>query len=168
MFLQIYYNLATKYKIGIATTGFEPVDILLGIYDCIEMINNQKWTVINSYKRVVNELGNELAQTMLNEFFEISDQVWHGIGNVVNSGYSIKAKYKEYDALKKFSIIPINNLIENKCPLSDIYKGLIKPNQCKYFNNQCNPTSPMGAAMVSSEGVCSAYYKYNIHNELSC
>ena len=163
-----YYNLATKYKIGIATTGFEPVDILLGIYDCIEMINNQKWTVINSYKRVVNELGNELAQTMLNEFFEISDQVWHGIGNVVNSGYSIKAKYKEYDALKKFSIIPINNLIENKCPLSDIYKGLIKPNQCKYFNNQCNPTSPMGAAMVSSEGVCSAYYKYNIHNELSC
>lgn len=163
-----YYALANKYKIGIATTGFEPVDILLGIYDCIEMVNNQKWTVINSYKRAVSEIGNEMAQTMLNEFFEITDQIWHGIGNVADSGYGLKRKHSEFDALLRFNIIPLNSFIENKCPLTDIYKGILKPDQCIYFNNKCNPTSPMGAAMVSSEGICSAYYKYCLNNELSC
>ena len=152
-----YFSLAQKYKIGIAATGFEPVDILLGIYDCVEMINNNRWTVINSYKRAVSEIGNELAINMLNEYFEFSDQVWHGIGCVDKSGYKLKSKYKEFDAFNRFSLKEdYLNESNYKCPLSEIYKGKLKPNQCKYFNDECNPANPMGAAMVSSEGICSA------------
>ena len=160
-----YFEIAKRFKIGISTTGFEPVDILLGIYDCLEMINNERWSVINSYKRAVNEAGNELAINMLDEYFEIGDQTWRGIGIVENSGYNLRDKYKEYNALSKFKItqteIPTT---KHKCPLNEIYKGNIKPNQCAHFDIQCNPISPLGAAMVSSEGVCSAYYRYSRKN----
>ena len=42
----------------------------------------------------------------------------------------------------------------------EVFKGVLKPAQCKLFGNECTPEHPIGALMVSSEGSCAAYYKY--------
>ena len=46
------------------------------------------------------------------------------------------------------------------CICGDILKGRAKPFDCKVFGKACTPTNPMGSCMVSSEGACSAYFKY--------
>jgi len=34
------------------------------------------------------------------------------------------------------------------------------PKDCKVFGRGCNPETPLGSCMVSSEGACNAYYRY--------
>ena len=42
----------------------------------------------------------------------------------------------------------------------EVLQGIRKPSQCPAFGKQCTPERPLGAPMVSSEGACSAYYRY--------
>ena len=42
----------------------------------------------------------------------------------------------------------------------EIMKGKISPEKCPLFGNRCTPDTPLGASMVSSEGACSAFYRY--------
>jgi hydrogenase expression/formation protein HypD len=41
-----------------------------------------------------------------------------------------------------------------------VLRGIIMPDGCPLFASVCTPENPVGACMVSSEGSCSAYYKY--------
>ena len=36
----------------------------------------------------------------------------------------------------------------------------LNPKDCKVFGTACKPSSPLWSCMVSSEGACSAYFKY--------
>jgi hydrogenase expression/formation protein HypD len=46
------------------------------------------------------------------------------------------------------------------CICGSVLKGLNIPTDCKLFSKVCNPENPIGACMVSNEGSCAAYYKY--------
>jgi hydrogenase expression/formation protein HypD len=46
------------------------------------------------------------------------------------------------------------------CRCGEILMGKILPSDCPLFGRACTPEEPVGACMVSSEGVCSAAYKY--------
>ncbi|MEJ2726528.1 MAG: hydrogenase formation protein HypD, partial [Deltaproteobacteria bacterium] len=39
-------------------------------------------------------------------------------------------------------------------------KGKLRPDRCPLFGRVCTPIEPAGPCMVSSEGTCSAYFKY--------
>ncbi len=41
-----------------------------------------------------------------------------------------------------------------------ILQGIKKPSECPAFGTKCTPEHPLGATMVSTEGACSAYYRY--------
>ncbi|MEI3342776.1 MAG: hydrogenase formation protein HypD [Coprobacter fastidiosus] len=99
-----YEKLAKHLKLSIAVTGFEPLDLLLGIYTCIDLLENREYTVKNAYRRIVAYDGNPKARQEIDEVFEICNRKWRGIGEIEKSGYQIRSKYEQYDALKRFNI----------------------------------------------------------------
>jgi len=155
-----YFPLAEKYKIPIVVTGFETLDLLQGILAVVKQLENGKAEVENQYTRMVKEQGNQSAQAIIKQVFEVSNQMWRGIGTIENSGLQLKPNYQKYDANLKFKI-EIEEAPENAdCIAGEIMKGLKKPNECKHFGISCNPQNPIGAPMVSSEGACAAYYNF--------
>lgn len=157
-----YEPIAKKYQVPIVVTGFEPVDILQGIYLCIQQLEKGETTVKNQYSRSVNKQGNQNAQTLIKEVFEICDRYWRGIANIPKSGLKIREKYCQFDAQKKFNsqLSTLNAIESSDCISGEILQGIKKPHQCPSFGNKCTPENPLGAPMVSSEGACAAYYNY--------
>ncbi len=156
-----YLPLASKYKIPIVVTGFEPVDILLGIHTCINMLEQKRSGVENAYVRSVKPEGNLAAQALLKEVFVRVDRKWRGIGTIPGSGLGLSETYLKYDAALKFKLQYVETEDEELCMAGEILRGRKKPSDCPAFGVLCKPESPLGAPMVSSEGACSAYYRYN-------
>jgi hydrogenase expression/formation protein HypD len=157
---QAYLPLVEKYRIPSVITGFEPLDILEGIYMLIEMISKNKHSLKNQYKRAVPFEGNRNAQNVIKSVFNITDAKWRGLGIIPNSGLLLNDNYKIFDAasLIDFDIPEIKD--PRGCLCGDVIKGVKKPLECKLYKKVCNPTNPVGPCMVSSEGTCAAYYKY--------
>ena len=156
-----YEPLAERYKIPIVVTGFEPVDLLHGILDCVRELEAGRHPVLNAYARSVSREGNRPAQAVISRVFETCDRAWRGIGVIPMSGYRLKPEYRSLDAEQRF---PEVQAIETKesplCISGLVLQGIKKPLECPAFGVQCTPQTPLGATMVSSEGACAAYYRY--------
>lgn len=158
---EMYRDIAEKYRLGVAIAGFEPVDLLQAIYMLVQQIENDDPKVEIAYRRVVKAEGNPKARAMVDEVFELRDDWWRGLGVLENSGLRLKAKYAELDA-EKMLPVEIEETKEPKgCICGEILKGINKPKDCKLFGKACTPQDPVGACMVSSEGSCHAFYRYN-------
>lgn len=155
-----YEDIAERYKIPVVVTGFEPLDILQGIYMCVLQLEEGKSEIENQYARAVDREGNKKAQDIMHKVFEICDRKWRGIGEIKESGFKIREEYKEFDAEAKFGLVGYSIEESKECKSGLILQGLIKPVDCPAFGNKCTPEHPLGATMVSSEGACSAYYLY--------
>lgn len=164
MGIEEYYPIAAKYKIPIVVTGFEPVDLLQGIYMAVAQLEKGQYLVENQYVRSVKQIGNINAQKTLNEVFSIEDRQWRGIGTIPKSGYEVNDQYKFYNARLKFGLAEYDMPELSNCISGEIMKGRKKPLQCPLFGTECKPESPVGAPMVSSEGACAAYYHYHNQN----
>jgi hydrogenase expression/formation protein HypD len=157
-----YEPLAEKYHIPIVVTGFEPVDILHGILDCVRALEAGKSGVWNAYARSVTHDGNSPAQAVIQKVFEMTDRAWRGIGVIPMSGYRLKAEFAALDAEKRFPEVQSIETHESPLCISGlVLQGRKKPSQCPAFGKECTPQSPLGATMVSSEGACAAYYRYH-------
>ena len=156
---QAYRPIAQKYQVPIVVTGFEPADILQGIYHCIKQLEMGEFTVKNCYCRSVKMTGNLPSLKMIDEVFTVVDRQWRGIGQISNSGWALREKYRFFDALERFSDLPLSQK-DSSTICGEILQGLRKPEQCPHFGIDCQPEHPLGAPMVSSEGACAAYYLY--------
>lgn len=157
----IYLPLAQKYKIPCVVTGFEPLDILRGIYMLLKQNVEGRSEVENEYSRAVTRQGNELAMRILFDLFDITSSNWRGIGDIPKSGLKLKDRYSKFD-IEKILPVTIDKIAENPgCICGFILRGIKEPTDCKLFKTVCNPENPIGACMVSSEGTCAAYYKYS-------
>ncbi|MDI6785729.1 MAG: hydrogenase formation protein HypD [bacterium] len=155
-----YEFIAKDYNIPCVIAGFEPLDILQSILMLLEQINEGKALVKNQYTRCVKPEGNIKAMEILREVFEVSDSSWRGIGVIPKSGLKIREKYKNFDA-SAFEIEVEDIKEEEKgCICGNILRGINKPYDCKLFGKECTPLYPVGPCMVSTEGTCAAYYKY--------
>lgn len=155
-----YHRLAAHYKIPMVVTGFEPVDLLYGIYRCVSQLEAGSYEVENAYKRAVPEQGNTAARQLIDEMLEPCDQDWRGIGIIPSSGLQLRSEYKRYSSRMRFQLCPEENQIASECIAGLIMRGMRQPSDCPHFGKACHPTHPLGAPMVSSEGVCAAYYRY--------
>lgn len=155
-----YYPLAEKYKVPIVVTGFEPLDILQGIYMCVKQLEEGRHEVENQYSRVVNREGNTGAQEIISKVFKIGSRKWRGIGEIPDSGLVLQDEYTEFDASLKFGLAEMTVDEPKECISGLILQGLKKPFECDAFGTKCTPERPLGATMVSSEGACAAYYRY--------
>ena len=143
-----------------AITGFEPVDIVEGIWLILQQIENRQTDVAIQYSRGVRPEGNVRAMALLESVFEITDASWRGLGVIPQSGLAMRAEFAAFDALKKFAIPDIHSQDIPGCGCGDILRGIKLPHDCPLFRKVCTPVNPVGPCMVSSEGTCSAYYKY--------
>lgn len=155
-----YPPLAQKYGTPMTVTGFEPLDILLGIYETVKMLEEGRVEVRNAYPRVVTRQGNQAAQALIAQLFMPCDRNWRGIGSIPQSGWCLRPEYAEFDAEKRFNVENIRPQESPLCIAGQILQGQKKPFQCPAFGHQCTPEHPLGATMVSSEGACAAYYRY--------
>jgi len=162
MGIQPYYPLVEKYAIPIVVTGFEPLDLVQGIYMAVKQLEEGRCSLENQYARVVKPHGNAAAIKVINTIFEVGAREWRGIGEIPNSGYVIKETYRKYDAEHKFNISNIKVPENPDCIAGEILRGIKKPHQCDQFGKTCKPSNPLGAPMVSSEGACAAYYHFQI------
>ena len=155
-----YEPLAEKYRIPIVVTGFEPLDLLQGIYMAVKALEDNRWGVENQYARSVNHDGNVRAQELLQQVFEPCDRAWRGIGEIPGSGLALRPEFEAFDAERRFSVEFVTAEESPDCIAGEILQGLKKPHECEAFGSLCTPEHPLGAPMVSSEGACAAYYQY--------
>lgn len=155
-----YEPIARKYHVPIVVTGFEPVDILQGIYLCIKQLEEGRTEVENQYSRSVRRIGNPAAQEIIREVFRVVPRKWRGVGEIPQSGLGLQEKYSAYDAEIRFGVAHHTTQEPAECIAGLVLQGIKKPHECSAFGAHCTPERPLGAPMVSSEGACAAYYRY--------
>ena len=152
-----------QYNVPAVVAGFEALDIARALYFLMKQQDKVKKNFKNAYKTCVTMEGNKRANELMSEVFTDCDDEWRGIGVINASGLSLREKYRDYDAAKKFGINLEKTLEKNKirtCMCSEILLGKKLPNKCELFRKSCTPEHPVGPCMVSTEGSCSIFYKY--------
>jgi hydrogenase expression/formation protein HypD len=157
-----YEFIPRDYGIPCVITGFEPLDILEGVLMLAEQAERGEAKVENAYTRLVTRDGNQLAVQAMEKVFEPSDADWRGIGVIPGSGQKLRAEYADFDADVIFAGIEVPPTKEHKgCRCGDVLRGVIYPYECPLFGKVCLPEHPIGPCMVSGEGSCAAYYRYD-------
>jgi hydrogenase expression/formation protein HypD len=156
------YSPVATAGIPAAITGFEPLDILGGIQAVLSMLVGTPAEVVNRYGRVVRAEGNIRARELIEEVFEPVDALWRGIGVIPRSGLALRQRYARFDATRAPGVAVARESMPKGCGCGDVLKGIIRPDQCPLFAGACTPETPRGPCMVSSEGSCAAYYKYEV------
>ena len=155
-----YAPIAEKYRVPIVVTGFEPLDILQGVYMCVGQLEQGRAEVENQYTRSVRRDGNEAAKRLICEVFRVIPRKWRGVGQIPRSGFALSEKFADYDAERRFGVTDYTAQESNECISGLILQGVKKPQECPAFGMRCTPEHPLGATMVSNEGACAAYYRY--------
>ncbi|MGD9646619.1 MAG: hydrogenase formation protein HypD, partial [Pirellulales bacterium] len=93
-----YLPLAQQFQMPIVVTGFEPLDLLEGVYRCVRMLEAGQVGVDNQYARLVRREGNAPAMQLIQDVFQVRDRKWRGIGTITQSGFELTPDYQQYDA----------------------------------------------------------------------
>lgn len=155
-----YETIAEEFRVPIVPVGFEPLDILEGLLLVVRQLEAGEHRVENQYRRSVTRNGNLAAQQAMAEVFRVAHRTWRGIGLLPQSGLVLRDEYAAFDAERKFAVQQIRAEESAQCISGLILQGRKKPDQCPAFGRECTPSHPLGATMVSSEGACAAYFKY--------
>ncbi|MBX3162686.1 MAG: hydrogenase formation protein HypD [Deltaproteobacteria bacterium] len=155
-----YASLVARYRVPIAITGFEPVDLLRGVLAVVRQLEAGRAELENAYARSAPLAGNPAARAALAEVFEVVDRNWRGIGAIPKSGYRIAEAYRAHDADRIFDVGEIATREPEACISGRVLRGVAKPSECPAFGRTCTPATPLGATMVSAEGACAAYYQH--------
>jgi hydrogenase expression/formation protein HypD len=155
-----YREFVGKYRVPVVVTGFEPVDLLSGILECVSQLERGEASAVNRYARTVAADGNRQASAMIAEVYEVCDAPWRGFGVVPRGGLRLRERWSAFDARRRFESRALPIVEPPECRSGDVLTGRIRPTQCEAFGRRCTPDAPLGAPMVSSEGACAAYFRY--------
>ena len=159
-----YEEFVRRFRVPVVVTGFEPVDLLDGILECVSQLETGRFEVTNRYGRSARPHGNEEAISVVDRVYTIADSTWRGLGSLAAGGYLLREEYARFDAAQRFAALwnsgAPSQSEHGACRAADVLAGLIRPTQCPEFGTRCTPDTPLGAPMVSSEGACAAYYRY--------
>lgn len=161
-----YQPIVEKYHVPIVVTGFEPVDLLEGIFLLLLQLETGTWRLENQYLRSVQDIGNIHARAAVEKVFQVQSQTWRGMGEIPASGLGLRSEYSHRDARVRLGVlrevpgVQLGSKSRERCQSGRVLTGQIKPSQCPEFGRTCTPDSPLGATMVSGEGACAAYFRY--------
>jgi hydrogenase expression/formation protein HypD len=156
-----YHELASRHRVPVVVTGFEPVDLLEGIWMLVTQLEAGRHEVENQYARCVRREGNTAAQEAIAEVYEVCDRAWRGLGVLPRSGLRLRPAYRDLDAEARFGVEEVRASEPAECRAGEVLRGLLSPPDCPAFGTLCTPERPLGAPMVSSEGACAAYHRYS-------
>jgi hydrogenase expression/formation protein HypD len=156
-----YEFVARDYGKPIVTSGFEPLDILQGIYQTLVQLREGRAEVENQYSRVVPWDGNPKALEVMSQTMELRPYFeWRGLGFISHSAMQVREGFAAHDAERIFDVPGVRVADPDACQCGEVLKGVLKPWECKVFGTACTPETPIGTCMVSSEGACAAYYNF--------
>lgn len=156
-----YEEFVLRHQVPVVVTGFEPVDLLAGILECVQQLEAGRPRAANCYGRTVRREGNTEAQNLVTQVYQVFDSPWRGMGTISAGGLKLRPEFRQFDARLRFEraeLLPL--VVEDPCRSGDVLAGRIKPTDCPSFGTRCTPDAPLGAPMVSSEGACAAYFQY--------
>jgi len=160
-----YEPIAARYRVPIVVTGFEPVDLLEGIWMAVRQLEDGRAEVENQYVRSVSREGTRPAQRLVETVFELTDRKWRGVGEIPRSGLALRPEFADFDAELRFGLESLAVDEPAECRAGEVLRGTLKPHHCPAFGVSCTPERPLGAPMVSAEGACAAYYNFRRHTE---
>jgi hydrogenase expression/formation protein HypD len=153
-----------EYDKPVVVSGFEPLDVLQGVYMVLSQLRDGRREVENQYSRVVREEGNAAALRAIGQTMELrSTFEWRGLGFISQSALKLRPEFADWDAEVRYEVPGVRVADPKACQCGEVLKGVIKPWECKVFGTACTPEHPIGTCMVSSEGACAAYYNYGRH-----
>ncbi|HVL97604.1 MAG TPA: hydrogenase formation protein HypD [Solirubrobacteraceae bacterium] len=156
-----YRWIARDHGRPVVVAGFEPLDILQGVYQVLKQLAEGRSEVENQYTRVVREEGNPLALQAIAQTMELRTTFeWRGLGFISQSALKLRDDFADWDAEVRFAVPGVRVADPKACQCGEVLKGVIKPWECKVFGTACTPDRPIGTCMVSSEGACAAYYNF--------
>ncbi|MCE9678906.1 hydrogenase formation protein HypD [Shewanella sp. AS1] len=161
---KLYRPTVTQYGTPVVVSGFEPVDVMESILRIVKQKVTGKAELDVQYSRAVSEEGNLLAQQKVDRYLKVRPQFrWRGLGPLADSALILREEFSHRDAeiiyADKLNVADIDD--HKACQCGDILRGIAGPKDCKVFGRGCTPETPLGSCMVSSEGACNAYYRYN-------
>jgi hydrogenase expression/formation protein HypD len=156
-----YRFVCREHRLPIVVSGFEPLDVLQGVYLAVKQLAEGRAEVENQYTRVVREEGNPRALAAIARTMELRTTFeWRGLGFISQSALKLREEFAAFDAERRFEVPAVRVADPKACQCGEVLKGVIKPWECKVFGTACTPDRPIGTCMVSSEGACAAYYNY--------
>jgi hydrogenase expression/formation protein HypD len=169
----VFEPFVERHKLPVVVAGFEPLDILAGLVELVALIKDGTPRVVNTFPRCVTRDGNAAAQHELWRVFRAVGGRWRGIAHVPNGNLRLRDEFAHVDARKRFKI-DVQRLwdfapahLAQQCICGDIMAGIRNPYDCKLFNKECVPETPVGACMVSNEGTCKIWHLYGGVPDLS-
>lgn len=154
-----YEFLRDRYGVPSCITGFEALDVVQGVLMILELVGREP-EVLVQYRRSVRPEGNPRAEGLIEKVFDRTDSQWRGIGMIPDSGLRLKARFERFDAVRRYGVKP-GVPVRTRCQCGEVMTGVIVPPECRLFGRACTPEEPVGPCMVSSEGACAAYYRYD-------
>ena len=159
--LRPYEFIARDYGRPVVVSGFEPLDVLQGVYMILRQLREGRSEVENQYSRVVRDEGNSAALRAIAETMELRTTFeWRGLGFISQSALKLREEFADWDAELRYELPGVRVADPKACQCGEVLKGVIKPWECKVFGTACTPDHPIGTCMVSSEGACAAYFNY--------
>ena len=158
--LKPYEIFPKRYQMPTVVAGFEPLDVLFGVYMILKQLSEGKPRLENEYVRAVRPEGNVKALELMREVFEVVNGKWRGLGTIPSSTFKLRGKYEPFDAHLKYGV-KVQHAIDIRpgCKCHLVIIGKIKPTECPLFMKACTPQRPVGPCMVSSEGTCRIWVK---------
>jgi hydrogenase expression/formation protein HypD len=158
---EAYQPIVERFGKPCVVAGFEPQQLLIGILALLKLIIKDRAAVDNVYRNVASAEGNRVALSLLQQVFVRADTPWRAIGVIPESGLELASAYRKFDALERLGVTLGEDDENPACRCGEVIQGKVDPKDCSLFGNGCTPLHPIGPCMVSSEGTCAAWYKYN-------
>jgi hydrogenase expression/formation protein HypD len=161
----LFEPFARAHRRPVVVAGFEPLDILAGLVLLVEQVLSGSAEVVNAFPRCVSKDGNRRALDALFRVFGTGDGEWRGIARIPRGDLRLLAEFAAHDARVRCAseleaapaVTPRANASECRC--GAIMTGRMQPTDCRLFGAECRPSSPVGACMVSTEGVCRIWHE---------
>lgn len=165
----VFEQFVEEHHMPVVVAGFEPLDILAGLVELLQLVRDDRPAVFNAFPRCVTREGNLVAQETLWKVFRPIGGKWRGIAHVPNGNLRLRDEFARFDTRKRFDI-DVTSLwdyapqsLAGQCLCGDIMAGIKKPDDCALYGKECEPGTPVGACMVSTEGTCRIWYHYGGH-----
>jgi hydrogenase expression/formation protein HypD len=155
-----------EHRRPVVVAGFEPLDILSGLVLLVEQVLAGRADVVNAFPRCVSKDGNRRALEALFRVFVMGDGDWRGIARIPGGDLRLSPEFAAHDASVRFAaelassppVTPRADAAECRC--GAIMTGRMQPTDCRLFGAACRPSTPVGACMVSTEGVCRIWHEH--------
>jgi hydrogenase expression/formation protein HypD len=93
-----YEPFVARYRLPVVVTGFEPTDLLEGLWESVRQLEGGGARVANCYGRGVRREGNPAAQSIMDSVYEPCDRAWRGLGVIPGGGLRLRPEWRRYDA----------------------------------------------------------------------